>query len=121
MVGGGLRKAWVIMTAHRCQCFLCPSDSRLRVSPQVVHLFVKTELHSKQSSTKKPAIIVEGYLICQCVMHSAMGFSALLQKKDMMVKLVSGWLFGAYSHRPLGYLLSQHRGGRPMIMTPFLT
>ena len=39
-----------------------------------------TTLHSKQSSTKEPAIVAEGYQMCQCFpyMHSAAGFSAPL-------------------------------------------
>ena len=50
-----------IMTVHRCQSFFfCASDSCFHVTPQVVHSFVTTELHSKQSTTKEPAIIVEG-------------------------------------------------------------
>ena len=59
----------------------------LHVTPQVVHSFVTMELHSKQSSTKEPAIIEEGYLMCQCFlyMHSAAGFSALLQKNMIFV------------------------------------
>ena len=53
------------MTGHRCQRF-CASDSRLHVTPQVVHSFVTTELQSKQSSTEEPAVVAEGYLMCQC-------------------------------------------------------
>ena len=51
----------------------CASDSFLHVTPQVVHSFITTELHSKQSSTKEPAIVAEGYLMCQCFscMHLA--------------------------------------------------
>ena len=46
-------------------CFIY-YDSCLLDTPQVVHSFVTTELQSKQSSTKKPAITAEGYLMCQC-------------------------------------------------------
>ena len=60
----------------------CASDSCLHVTLQVVHSFVTTKLHSKQSSTKEPAIVAEGYLMCRCFSykHSAAGFSALSQK-----------------------------------------
>ena len=53
----------------------CASDSCLHVTPKVVHSFVTTNV--KQSSTKQPAIVAEGYLMCQCFpnMHSAAGFS----------------------------------------------
>ena len=51
--GDGLHKARVIMTTYCCQRAY---DSCLQVTPQVVHSFVTTELHSKQSSTKEPAI-----------------------------------------------------------------
>ena len=65
-----------------CRRFLC-LGSCLHVTPQVVHLFVTMELHSKQSSTKEPAIVAEGYLMCQCFtnMHSAARFSVPPQKK----------------------------------------
>ena len=47
-------------TGHNYRSLMptCP-DSCLHVTPQVVHSYVTTELHSKQSSTKEPAI--EGY------------------------------------------------------------
>ena len=71
---GGLRTAVSVF---------CASDSCLHFTLQVVHLFAMTELHSKQSSTREPAVVAEGYLICQCFpyMHSAAGCSARPQKK----------------------------------------
>ena len=79
LCGDRLRKARVIMTAHCCQR---ASDACLHVTPQVVHLFVTTELHWKQSSTKKPAIesydvsMFPPYAFCYWF------FSAAVKKKD---------------------------------------
>ena len=72
---------------HNTVNIFCASDSCLHVTPQVtlVHSFVTMELHSKQSSTKEPAIVAEGYLMCQCFsyIHSR-GSTPLQKKKDMI-------------------------------------
>ena len=66
-----------IMTGHCCQHFLCLwfMSSCQWASPFICH--------DGTSFTKEPAIIAEGYLMCQCFpyMHSAVGFSAPSRKK----------------------------------------
>ena len=71
-----------IMTSHRCQCFsTCQRDLCLHITAQVVHSFVMMELHSKQSSTKEPTMLAEGYLMCFLNMHTCWMFSAAAKKK----------------------------------------
>ena len=61
-----------IMTGHRCQRFLCLRfmfSCHSASSPFICH--DKTSF--KQSSTKEPAIVAEGYLMCQCFLAFCCG------------------------------------------------
>ena len=76
-----------IMTGHCCQRFLwlwCMSSCASASSPFICH----SGTSFKAEPTKEPAIVAEGYLMCQCFsyMHSAAGYSADL---GTVIKLLS--------------------------------